>query len=421
MICIIIIVVVFIAIFGYFQPEKFPRWWRYILIVLLLVLVFILLISERCIDLNDSVCINSKSMFTFTLGDEINLYSGKSVIQTSDGGYILGGSSNENGDEDALLVKLDKCGREEWTNLIGGTGKDGANNVNQTLDGGYIFTGYYNQETYLLGYFWVVKTDDNGNVVWENTYNNGGQYTGGLSIEQANDGGYIIVGQGETGGGGLIIKTDSEGNEIWRNVYVSNNISFIEDFVELSSGDIILCGWMAGNGAGILVKLDAEGNEVWSKIYWYPIPISDLQGDYYIKALEQTNDNGFILTGEVVRYDNSRNAIIVKVNGTGEVQWTKIYEYGIESIGYSILQTSDDGFIVGGRYGDSSFILKTNSSGEEEWIRHFDTPNPDVIYEINSTFDGGYCISGTSSYTSNYAESGKAWMIKTDELGNTIY
>src|ERR1041384_3081915 len=76
----------------------------------------------------------------------------KSIQQTIDGGYILGGSStsfisgdkteNSNGGNDYWVVKIDSTGHIQWQNTIGGNGEDILNSVQQTSDGGYILGGY---------------------------------------------------------------------------------------------------------------------------------------------------------------------------------------------------------------------------------------------------------------------------------------
>ena len=149
---------------------------------------------------------------------------GYCVQQTTDGGYIITGSTKSfgAGNNDVYLVKTDAAGTSTWTQTFGGTQNDEGYSVRQTSDGGYIVTGY----TFSFGAgqsdVYLIKTDTSGNPTWTQTFGGTNQEIG-ETIRQTSDGGYIIGGTTQTfGAGGIdiyLIKTDSSGTKQWENTY----------------------------------------------------------------------------------------------------------------------------------------------------------------------------------------------------------
>jgi len=137
---------------------------------------------------------NGNLQWTKTIGGPKRDW-GSSLIQTSDGGYAIAGltTSFGAGEADVYVVKLDAKGNLQWTKTIGGKGVEGGKSLIQTSDGGYAITG----ETDSFGAggwdVYVVKLDANGNLQWTKTI--GGENDDrGFSIIQTPDGGYAIAG-----------------------------------------------------------------------------------------------------------------------------------------------------------------------------------------------------------------------------------
>lgn len=146
---------------------------------------------------------------------------GKDILTlANDEGFLLVGSTNQNGTEDILLVKTNINGQVQWQKIIGGSpgqiGGDGNQtglSVSQTQEGGFIITGTTTQGTNQDVY--LVKTDAQGDIEWQRQYgslerNDAGQ----MVIQSAIDGGYLIIAKIRFENNDVIglIKTDAQGN-----------------------------------------------------------------------------------------------------------------------------------------------------------------------------------------------------------------
>jgi len=154
------------------------------------------------------------TLWTKTYGGTNGDY-GFSVQQTSDGGYIIAGYTYSlgAGGSDVYLIKADSSGDTLWTKTYGGEDTDYGYSVQQTSDGSYIITG--STWSFGTGYndVYLIKADSSGDTLWTKTY--GGEDTDyGYSVQQTSDGSYIIAGETKSFGAGFtdiyLIKTEQE-------------------------------------------------------------------------------------------------------------------------------------------------------------------------------------------------------------------
>jgi len=183
---------------------------------------------------------------------------GKSVQQTANGGYIIAGTGQSSqGASGAYIINTNNFGDTLWTKVITGNTWVQAHSIQQTNDGGYIFSG--TQDGNIL----TVKLDSLSNIDWSHLYTfcngswNGNSYA--LHIQQTYDGGYIIT--GNCGDNLLLRKFDVAGNTIWSNYYpdffwTPNNIAPLggECVQQTYDGGYII------SGGKLLMKVDSLGN-----------------------------------------------------------------------------------------------------------------------------------------------------------------
>ncbi len=348
---------------------------------------------------------------------------GEYVQQTNDGGYIIAGRTGISSLDryDALLIKTDVNGNELWSKTFGdgGSGKDWIECVQQTIDGGYILGG--STKSYGAGDsdWWLIKTDSNGNKLWDKTF-------GGSSLEvmqrafQTADSGYILVGNTysfDVGGGDIwLIKTDSNGNQIWSQTFGGSNLEHGFSVQQITGGGYIITGLTKSYGTGDedvwLIKTDSSGNMIWNKTFGG----SDYDYGYTVR---QTPDGGYIIGGGTTSFGAGlRDAWLIKTDVSGNKLWDKTFGGTNNDWGHTVQTTSDGGYILSGvtySYGAGNadiWLIKTDANGNHQWNKTFGGNNEEFGRVIQQTNDNGYVVIGE---TKSFGAGGQdVWFIKIE-------
>jgi hypothetical protein len=330
--------------------------------------------------------------------NQFNYDYGNSVQQTIDGGYIVTGfASGSTSGIQLLLIKTDSSGDTIWTKAFNMYDGNVGNSVQQTQDGGYIIAG--DAESDLL----LMKTDSLGDTLWTKIFGTDTSGESGRMVKQTMDSGYIITGKRIFSNSNdlnqsdvLLVKTNSDGDALWSKTYGGSNSDQGNSIQQTKDGGYIIIGDTESYGSGYqsvwLIKTDSLGNTLWTKTY-------GSEGTDFGNSVQQTQDGGYIFTGSIDAYGNSQgDLLLTKTDGSGNVQWIKLFGGKFPDGGNSIQITSDNGYIILGYTYSSSWemlLLKTNEFGDSLWAKTFDFGY--WSKEIQQTTDGGYVIVGETT------------------------
>jgi hypothetical protein len=362
---------------------------------------------------------------------------GYSIQQTNDDGYIIAGVSagginggdvsGHHGASDVWVIKLDFQGNIEWQKCLGGSDNDEARSVKQTADGGYIIGGstYSNDGDVSIisssDDFWVVKLDSVGSIQWEKRIDSGSGSTDyGYSIIQSSDEGYVIVGASFSQNADVLVaKLDFNGAIQWTRTLGGSNIEIGSDLVQTEDGGyLIACyGNLSSSGIigsygsldGWLVKLDSLGNFIWQKCY------GGSGGDSFY-SIDKTIDGSFILSGNsksndgiVTGNQGDSDYWAVKIDSAGNVLWSNCFGSNYEERSWSVKHTIDNGFILIGQKNTSNpdttsnysdyydyWVVKVDNNGVIQWEKSFGSSKKDIGRDIFQTSDGGYILTGST-------------------------
>lgn len=239
-----------------------------------------------------------------------------------------GGKTEDSyGNLDYWVVKLDSEGNISWQKTIGGMYLDELRSIEQTIEGGYILGGYSNspesgnktENNIGNGDYWIVKLDDKGEIKWQKTI--GGDKDDQLYVvHQTDDKGYIVGGNSNSGSNNSkskgnqsgtdfwVLKLNEEGGVLWEETYNFGKVDVLTSLIENEDHTFLIGGYAQSELADhsqkvfgkkaekegvndyIALKINEKGEELWSKT------IGSAGKDLLRKVIE-TRDGGYLLAG----------------------------------------------------------------------------------------------------------------------------
>ncbi|RDC64884.1 T9SS type A sorting domain-containing protein [Adhaeribacter pallidiroseus] len=404
---------------------------------------------------------------------------------TRDGGYILGGTSNSpvsgdktdprRGETDYWIIKYHADGTKAWDKTYGGHGGDGLRSIQQTQDGGYILggtsgsgnTGDKSEKSRGQSDYWMIKIDAQGKKQWDKTY--GGSQTDQLvAIQQTPDGGYLVGGDTYSNVSGdktlpsfgytdfWVLKLDAAGNKVWEKTFGGKLFERFRAITATPDGNFILAGdsdsKVNGNktapGKGQedywLIKIKPDGTKIWEKAY------GGSDGDN-LATLQPTQDGGYILggwstsgiSGDKSEENKSIDSFVqdywvIKVDAEGTKQWDKTLGGDEADQLTTLRQTQDGSYLVGGisesaKSDDKSqsqiggegtadfWVVKLSATGKFIADKTIGGSKRDILWDLQQTPDGNFLLGGSSDSqkSGNKSQNSKGntdiWLVKIDD------
>ena len=260
---------------------------------------------------------------------------------------------------------------------------------------------------------YLIRTNSIGDTLWTKTYGDSSQITVGHFVQQVSDGGFIIAGESyfyfrnsypyETLTDVYLIRTDSKGDTLWTKIYGGVKQDYGRSVQQTNDGGFIIGGYTSSFCVGVgkhdiyVIRTDSIGDTLWAKTYGGPY-------DEHGTSVQQTFDGGFIVLGMI--HDSAgimADIYVIRTNLDGDTLWTKTYGGDKTEEGLSIQQTSDGGFIIGG--GTNSFsgndydvyLIRTDINGDTLWTRTYGGDFYDYGRSVQQTSDSGFIIAGNTT------------------------
>ena len=344
-----------------------------------------------------------------------------SVDQTSDGGYILIGTSNANGNgKDIIVTKTDKYGNTLWTKVIGGPGDDIGNFIQTTSDGGYIISATRPESASpLYSDAHIIKLNSDGSVNFDNSYGYPNYNESSTQVIITTDGGYISMGASDSSSSleakkaVYIVKTNNQGTYSWSYKYGNNFlVNTGSSIVEVNDSTYFTSATSIYPDSMDILLTEGRYQTIGNS---YNLSSNFSKNSFYNNSEARGNistASGIILgnSGNAFVVGNTKNNDIYLIDfqiGNPGICTFKSFGTSVKDSAASFTQTSDGGFIIAGTTLNSSnnspdiFVVKIDASGNVSWMKNYGGTGNDYGTYVKQTSDGGYIVSGTVQFGGN--------------------
>lgn len=281
----------------------------------------------------------------------------------------------------------------------------------------------------LLSIFLPILTTGAPDTLWTKTFG-GASDDNAWAIHQVRDSGFIIAGGSSSfnpdNSDVYLIRADKNGDTLWTRTYPQADFDEAWDILQTDDGGFVIAGYTNAYSATMkdiyLIRTNAQGDTLWTRTYG-----TEYDDDGY--SIVRTHDGGYAIVGETTSYIQdsiiNKDVYLIRVNSTGDTLWTKTFGGDSTDVGYTLQQTPDSGFIIGGytsSFGTSAedfdlYLIKTNLHGDTLWTKTFGSAEWDIIRAIALTNDNGYIATGVIGTENSH----NVYIIRFDEKGDTLW
>ncbi len=401
----------------------------------------------------------------------------RSLTTTNDGGYMVAGNTyNTNNNPDYGIIKVSSEGVKLWFKTFGGDKYDFATSIISTSDGGFVIAG--SSTSGVSGDktmanksnikpdenpdYWIVKVDANGKKMWDKTFG-GNKSDYAQTIISTSDGGYIVGGKSDSdisgdksemnrgvGNDYWIVKLSSDGQKIWDKTIGGTSNDELNSITVSNDGGVVILGTSFSTVSGDktittnkqgsdywVVKIDDKGQKLWDKSFGNNNTNNDA------KSIITTDEGSYILSGTTQNAEKNglkgiSEVYILKINSFGEKVWDKTLG-GIpndRSSVRTVINTKDNGVIIGcesdahisedkseankssQNYYTDYWIIKLNKDGQKKWDRTIGGDSHDIPVSIVKTPEDNFIVAGWSysGISGDKTEANKSpyttWLVK---------
>ncbi len=363
--------------------------------------------------------------FSRTYGEVEGNERGFSILEASDGGYVITGVIAD----DLAIMKIDAGGTLQWTKRYGGPAFDVGSMIRHDGAGGYIIVGQTGSFDGGEGDAWIVRTDAQGDTLWSRAVGGPG-YDFAMGVAPIPDGGFIVAGGTESFGAGerdgYLVRLNGSGDTLWTRTVGGIYLDELFGVAVASDGSFITAGGTYSLGSGIgttddiyVSRFYPDGSLNWGQIYG--------GSDYdWADDIIATRDGKYMITGQ----RDGGNTYLLKIDRSGDEIWNKSYPSSGWDEGRSVAETADSGFIIAGRVDatvatngvlfQDLLLIRVDKDGKHLWMKRFGGELHDEGSAVAATSDGGYVavgFKGTSWDPEGFQTTADIYVIKTDSAG----